>query len=86
VEERVGVLRLRHPFGCAEGMATLWMTVQMGVWMTMPMGGLGDYYENLVGLKGVRSWVGGAPVIASAMTCAVIGARRMPSRKWPVAT
>src|SRR5579864_7219042 len=49
----------------------------------------GEYVEsqkNLAGENGARSNSGVRPSTTAAITSAVIGARRMPSRKWPVAT
>src|SRR5271167_2775797 len=43
------------------------------------------WFENLAGENGLKSWLQLVPVITSAITWAVIGARRIPSRKWPVA-
>lgn len=42
--------------------------------------------QNLAGEKGMRSYSGVCPSITAAIMSAVMGARRMPSRKWPVAT
>ncbi len=44
------------------------------------------YEENLNGEKGLRSYPELCPSITSAITRAVIGASRIPSRKCPVAT
>ena len=44
------------------------------------------YTWNLASQNGVRSCSGVRPSITAVMTSAVIGASRMPSRKWPVAT
>jgi hypothetical protein len=44
------------------------------------------FNSNRAGPNAAMSTSGFVPVITCDMTCAVIGASRIPSRKWPVAT